>query len=257
MKICGIFLALCVFHPNVWGTTAFLVQTHEAFAVQGGSLKTWTYTASPSLESVLVVLKAESGCPLEADVELWQGPDNTPHKMRVYVEDGSLRPFSAVIETPRGLSSTVAIRNQGDLDSPPLAACLVAADAPVDGAGPLTVTSSDMTLGTIQGGDLRTYAFDPSVERVQVLLETDGLPLNARIELLDGMNNSKQVVDLIAEDGMDCRFYAVIETPGSDNVENVVRVVNTANWDFPLNASVGPYLGRWLHAGSSGVLKPW
>jgi hypothetical protein len=63
--------------------------------VQGGSLRTWSYR-SPLVENVQIVLSTE-GRPLDADIELWNGPDNTPCKMRVYVENGQLRPFSAVI----------------------------------------------------------------------------------------------------------------------------------------------------------------
>jgi len=57
--------------------------------------------ADPTVRQVQVVLSTE-GRPLDAVIELWQGPDNTPCSMRVYVENGQLRPFSAVIETPRG-----------------------------------------------------------------------------------------------------------------------------------------------------------
>merc|ERR1719337_468699 len=86
--------------------------------VQGGSLRTWSYR-SPSVEQVQVVLSTE-GRPLDADIELWHGPDNTPCKMRVYVENGQLRPFSAVIETPRGPKQD-DIKNIGQIEFPLMA----------------------------------------------------------------------------------------------------------------------------------------
>ena len=83
--------------------------------VQGGSLRTWSYR-SPVIEQVQVVLSSD-GRPLDADIELWHGPDNTPLKMRVYVENGQLRPFTSVIETPRG-PNTIAVRNIGQIEFP-------------------------------------------------------------------------------------------------------------------------------------------
>merc|ERR1719453_1210757 len=195
--------------------------------VQGGSLRTWSYR-SPAIDQVQVVLSTE-GRPLDADIELWHGPDNTPVKMRVYIEDGKLRPFSAVVETPRG-PNTIAIRNIGQVEFP-LAAAVVAEG--VDGPSPDCLQSSM----TIQGGALRTYPFDPSVDSVQVLLKTDGRPLNARIELLQGPNNNKQVIELYTEDGRDRPFFCILETPESGNV---VRVVNTAPVEFPMTAAVVP-----------------
>ena len=199
--------------------------TDSSILVQGGSLRTWSYR-SPAVEQVQVVLSTE-GRPLDADIELWHGPDNTPVKMRVYVENGQLRPFSAVIETPRG-PNTVAIRNIGQIEFP-LAANVVADN--VDNPSPDSLASSM----TVQGGALRTYPFDPSVDSVEVLLKTDGRPLNARIELLQGPNNNKQVIELYTEDGRDRPFFCVLEPPGSGNV---VRVVNTAPVEFPMTASV-------------------
>uniref|UniRef100_A0A7S2LTZ5 Uncharacterized protein n=1 Tax=Leptocylindrus danicus TaxID=163516 RepID=A0A7S2LTZ5_9STRA len=199
--------------------------------VQGNTLKTWSY-ASPAIERVQVALRTE-GRPLDADVELWQGPDNTPVRMRVYVENGSIRPFNAVIETPRG-PNTIAVRNIGQVEFP-LTACVTAEDVPRGPQGQLSDRPSSLT---IQGGALKTYPFDPAVESVQVLLKTDGRPLNARLELLQGPNNNKQVIELYTEDGLDRPFYAIIETPGSGNV---VRIVNTAPVEFPMSAWVEPY----------------
>jgi hypothetical protein len=203
--------------------------------VQGGSLKTWSF-ASPAIERIHVVLKTECR-PLDADVSLWQGPDNTPHKMRIYVEDGATRPFSAVIETPRG-PNTVQIRNTGQLEFP-LDAHVLAEDGKSPSVLP-AAKANDLKSAplTIQGGALRTYPFDPSVDSVQVLLKTDGRPLRSRIELLQGPNNNKQVVEIYTEDGLDRPFFMVIETPGSGNV---VRVVNSATVEFPLTAWVEPY----------------
>jgi len=276
MKINGALLALGVFHPNVWGTSAFVVQApnpridalssmysfdpglndvgtssgigiqgqsdarlassrgqpirtaNDSILVQGGSLKTWSFR-SPAVERVMINLETE-GRPLNADVELWQGPDNTPHKMRIYVEDGSLRPFRGFMETPRG-PNTIAIRNTSQMEFP-LAAAVSADNGSIDSL------AGDTPPMTIQGGALRTYAFDPSVESVQVLLKTDGRPLNSRIELLQGPNNNKQVIEVYTEDGMDRPFFIIIESPGSGNV---VRVVNSSTVEFPLSAWVQPY----------------
>ena len=87
----------------------------NSLEIQGGSLRTWTYR-SPAVEQVQVVLNSD-GRPLDADIELWHGPDNTPIKMRVYVENGRLRPFTSIIETPRG-PNTIAIRNIGQIEFP-------------------------------------------------------------------------------------------------------------------------------------------
>jgi len=212
---------------SIW-ETAFPV------TVQGGSLRTYSFKGD-NVNLVQVALKTE-GRPLNANVDLWQGPDNSPQKMKIFIEDGCIRPFSALIATPRGQNS-VAIRNTGQVEFP-LAAC-VQADVG-DGYAAAINSLSDMTRPVkVQGGSLKTYAFDASVASVQILLETDGRPLNARIELLQGPNNNKQVLELYIENGLERPFFMVIETPGGGNV---VRIVNTSPVEFPMSVRVEPYL---------------
>jgi len=209
---------------NIW-------ETSTPTTVQGGSLRTWSY-ANPAVNRVYVLLKTD-GRPLDADVELWQGPDNTPNKMKVYVEDGAKRTFSAFIDTPRS-PNTICIKNTGHLEFP-LYACV----GPDKEAGDACLAATRVVKPeVIQGGALRTYPFEPEVDSVAVLIKTDGRPLNARIELLQGPNNNKQVLELYTEDGLDRPFMAVVQTPGSGNV---VRVVNTAPVEFPMYATVAAY----------------
>lgn len=193
--------------------------------VQGSSLRTWSFQ-SGNVERVQVLLKTD-GRPLNSNIDLWQGPDNTPHKIGVYIEDGDLRPFCAIIETP-GTQNAIAIRNTGQLEFP-MSACVETKVPP-----PVTKKAPEV----IQGGALKTYAFKPSVESVQVVLATDGRPLNARLELLQGPNNNKQVVEIYTEDGVERPFHIILQTPG---VGNVVRCMNTSPIEFPMQACIEPY----------------
>ena len=155
--------------------------------------------------------------------------------MKVYIEDGNLRPLNAVVLTPMA-SNTVAIYNTGNLEFPFYAAVeekldpglAAASNNPYDWSSPQTV----------QGGALKTFPFDPAVQSVQVMLNTDGRNLKAQIELMQGPNNDKQIVEFYSSDGMKRPIYVVFETPGTGNV---VRGINHNPVEFPFTAYVGPY----------------
>lgn len=186
------------------------------------------------MERVQVVLKSE-GRPLGADVELWQGPDSAPERIRVHTEDGSLHPFNAVIETPRG-PNTIAVRNTHHQEFP-IEACVVTNAVDNGSFGVLDLALKSIPK-VIEGGALSTFPIAPNVESVQVLLMTDGRPLHAEIELFQGPENGKQVIELHTEDGHDRPFFAVIECPGNGNT---LRVLNTAHMECPLSAWIEPY----------------
>lgn len=208
-----------------------VLRSQRPVQIQGNSLKTWV--TNPNVQAVHVAMKSE-GRPIHADVELWNGPNNIPYKLRVYVEDGYIRPFSAVIGTPRG-TNTVAVRNISPIEFPMEAAVAPENEVDAPSIGEIPTRSYPVA---IQGNSLHTFRFNYNVQAAQIMLRTDGRPLNARIELWQGPSNVKQVVDIYTDDGIDRPFYMIIDTPGP---ENVIRVANTATVEFPLDASVGAY----------------
>jgi hypothetical protein len=206
-------------------------QSTPAIDIQGDSLRTWSYK-NPSIENVEVTLNTE-GRPLEAGIEVWNGAGNTPIQVRAFSEDGEMRPFSAVLANPR-TPYTVAVRNIGQMEFP--------ITAQVEHQYVEPPAGDHWNLAQyIQGGALRTYPMDPSVEAAEILLETDGRPINARIEILQGPDTTKQVIELYSEDGLDRPFFCKIATPNSGNV---VKIVNTGPVEFPMTASVVPSMPR-------------
>jgi len=205
--------------------------------LQGGSLKTWSYPSS-FVERLQIVLSTD-GRPLDAEVQLWQGLDNKKCKMRVYSEDGRARPFSAIIATPDVGVKTIAVRSVGHIQLP-----LVAHVTARDVDEPVYYFRDTSIL--VHGGSLRTFDFDTSVENVEIMLKTDGRPLNARIELLQGPNNIKQIIELRNEDGLDRPFFAILDTMPWHGIGsgNAVRIVNTAPIEFPMTVSVQPHSNK-------------
>ena len=89
-------------------------QSSYPYQVQGDSLRTWSGAGHPSEYSE--VWMESDGRPIEADVELWQGPGYTPRKMRVYSQDGQIRPFRTGMHNAGGRA--FAVRNRGPIEFP-------------------------------------------------------------------------------------------------------------------------------------------
>merc|ERR1712093_220788 len=84
----------------------------------------------------------------------------------------------------------------------------------------------------IQGnGAQRSYTMDPNVDEVQVMIASDGMPMSARIEILQGPDTNKQVIELYSENGADRPFVANFAAPMSGNV---FRLINTGPMEYPL-----------------------
>ena len=58
----------------------------------------------------------------------------------------------------------------------------------------------------MQGGASRSFPIDPSVRSVQIFLQTEGRNLEARIEVLQGPDSVRQVVELNEDFGYDRPF---------------------------------------------------
>jgi hypothetical protein len=90
---------------------------------------------------------------------------------------------------------------------------------------------------TIQGDSNKSFPIDASVESVRIFMQTEGRNFEARIEVLQGPDSVRQVVELNEDFGYDRPFSCVLDTPGYGCV---IRIINTGPMEFPFKASVVP-----------------
>mmetsp|Transcript_12664 Transcript_12664/g.29935 ORF Transcript_12664/g.29935 Transcript_12664/m.29935 type:complete len:567 (+) Transcript_12664:250-1950(+) len=210
----------------------------KAAEVQGGSLRTWSFANQHKIDMIQVHMRTD-GRPMNANVELWQGPDNVPQKVALYVEDGRARPFRCFVATPHS-GNSISIRNTNTLEYP-LQAILEGGKAGMD--DPETQEKMQRIKTTkpkiCQGGAVITERFEPEIQSIQVFLQSEGRPLQCRIELIQGPNNVKQVMEVYTEEGSTRPFYAIMETPGYGT--GVVRIINSSTLEFPFSATIQPW----------------
>ena len=180
------------------------------------SMRSWTYLTSNRAQ---VLLRTDGG-PVDAEVELWHGTCETPFKVRAYAADGLLRPLDLAVETPNG-PNTVVVRNLAQ-DGVPIVAG-VWGDHTLEPSAWCRIGSQE-----VSGRGVGTYPL-PASGSVEVFLQTESGPLNARLELsLEGEN--RQVVQIYTENGCTSPFHCFLCAPegGSLRVLNTTPAVMTS-----------------------------
>jgi hypothetical protein len=192
--------------------------------IEGKTRKTWKFN-DISKDRVQLALTS-TGRPVNADVQLWLGPDWTPMKLKTYSEDGNLRPVQTLIGT-RNKQAMIEVKNVGEYEFPISAASNYA-------QGPMATVPQEVITTTegvrVDGGALRSFPVDPSTKKLEVVLNTDGKQLNARIEILNAPNNPKQTYEIFTNNGelnCLCVCFNIVDEG------NTVRVVNLAPVEFP------------------------
>jgi hypothetical protein len=93
---------------------------------------------------------------------------------------------------------------------------------------------------------------------VQVTITTQGLPMNAKVELWGTSSHIKQLAEIYNDNGETRPFSAIIDCPGGSNT---IAVYNTGPMEYPIEVVVEPVArmdgwdGRDEKFG--GHLAPW
>ena len=192
--------------------------------VEGMTRKTWKF--NDITKDTVQVAVASEGRPVNADVQLWLGPDWTPFTMKAYSEDGKLRPVQTLIGT-RNKAAMIEVRNVGEYEFPFSAASNYA-------KGAMALVPQEIPATTpgerVDGGALRSFSLEPSTQQLEVVLNTAGKQLNARIELLNAPNNPKQTFEVFTNNGELNSLCVCFNTPDAGTT---VRIVNLAPVEFP------------------------
>ena len=207
-----------------WAMNTITPDGSLAQRVEGKTRKTWKFN-NLAKDRVQVAVTSE-GRPVHTDINLWLGPDWTPFSLKAYSEDGKARPIQTLIGT-RNKAAMIEVLNVGEHEFP-----IKAASNYAEGAMetlPQSIPSA--TAGErVDGGALRSFPLDASAEQLEVVLNTDGKQLNARIELLNAPNNPKQTFEVFTNNGELNSLCVCFNIPDAGNT---VRIVNLAPVEFP------------------------
>lgn len=199
--------------------------------IEGQSRHTFSMNDA-SKEIVQIAMQSPNGRPVDANAELWIGPDWTPVKVACHSEDGSKYSIQTLIGT-RNQSANVELFNSGNGAYPIDAACSYALPPLVEARENIKEEEGVY----IEGGAIKMSPIPSNVEQLQVLIETEGKQLNAMIELLNGPNNVKAEYEIFTNNGQLNSLFVVFDTPADGNA---IRIRNLAPLEFPCKYYVKP-----------------
>ena len=215
--------------------------------IQGGSRHTYQNSGYGGNGQTFV---ETDGRPLNVEMELYDGPNNTPTRVKMYSEDGRQRPMNILTNNngPYGNGGTVSVRNVGSMEFPIRASVSGNSNMGYGYGGPM----GDMMMGpyddrsprpstargeTVQGGSLKTFSLPSHVNAAQVTITSDGLPVNAKVELWGTSTQVKQLAEVYNDNGQIRPFAAILDLPGG---ENTIAVRNTGPLEYPIQCVVEP-----------------
>lgn len=242
-------------------------QSRGGFAggrIQGGSRQTYENMGRGGQAFV-----ETDGRPLNVEMEMWDGPNNTPTRVKMYSEDGRQRPMNINTNNYNGYGGgsgrggTMSVRNVGSMEFP-MRAGVASSNNNNRGYGPGGGRRSDMMGGdpygqmggmtssspydttpipssergiTVQGGSLKTFKLPSHINAAQVTIKSDGLPVNAKVELWGSSTHVKQLAEVYNDNGQTRPFAAIIDVQGE---ENTIAVRNTGPLEYPIQVVVEP-----------------
>mmetsp|Transcript_36795 Transcript_36795/g.66147 ORF Transcript_36795/g.66147 Transcript_36795/m.66147 type:complete len:485 (+) Transcript_36795:144-1598(+) len=269
-------------HPSMMASPHHQQQTRGFDGrIQGGSRHTYQNSGGQTFVET-------DGRPLDVEMELWEGPGNTPTRVKMYSEDGRQRPMNILTNNDNGYGGggTMSVRNVGSMNFPMSASVSGNAGggmnpnmggpmgggygdygnygygAPISPIGDTMMPPSgmrphgmpmssnhgggygdrsprpSMSRGeTVQGGSLKTFTLPSHVNAAQVTITSDGLPVNAKVELWGTSSHIKQLAEVYNDNGQTRPFAAILDVPGG---ENTIAVRNTGPMEYPIRVVVEP-----------------
>ena len=242
----------------------------------GGTIR--TYQIPGWADRVQMEIRTQ-GRPMRCKVQLWLGPLRNVHIMDIDCQDGQLSPYRAGLKFQAdGQGRVLSIQTSESQEMPVDVAVTVPSverSAEIGAAFDQIWSASDKikiqgaVVGSGELGAVRTFPVDSDVDAVQFMCwsrDTGKKSLKAKIEVLQGPNNKRQVYDLLCK-GATQPFHAVFETPGAGWI---IRIINKKSIEDGLfqavvlpyklagsSATVTTQMGQLPSSGTPASAKEW